>query len=71
MSGQKIPFKGQSLDPDSWAEAISHMASYSPRKSIQKLPKFDPAMSLDPAGSDFFCQSSPLIFKFSSKYIYM
>jgi hypothetical protein len=43
-------------------ETVSHMASYSPRTSIRRSPKFDPT---------FFCQSSPLIFTFSSNSMYV
>jgi hypothetical protein len=47
------------------------MASYSLRKLITKSLKLDPTVSMTPRDPTFFCQSSPLIFTFSSNYRYM
>jgi hypothetical protein len=42
--------------PESRAEAVFHMVSYSPRKSIRKSPKFDPAVSLTPSDQTFLSE---------------
>jgi hypothetical protein len=60
--------KQSPFDPDSQAEAVSHMTSYSPRKSIQKSPLLDPAVSMTPQVLTFMPEF-PFNIMFSSNYM--
>jgi hypothetical protein len=56
-------------DPDSRAEAVSHMASNSPRKFIRKSPKSPSAVSMRPRKPTlFFLIEPPFNIIFSSNY---